>query len=128
MPPHLPGLPPLGGRRVAAAGLAVPGTVGVPRQAAVSAGFSVHVAAVQGQVGHSYSRGHVKLLLLGGQRGQGKMFPGRVALSPARRDQHQLAAASQCWERWRGLSLEPPEAGLPWGHLQVSPKAAAMGW
>lgn len=45
---------PLGGRRVAGTGLAIPGTVGVPGQAAVSTGSPVSLAAVQAQVGDTH--------------------------------------------------------------------------
>lgn len=75
LPPAPPRPPvPLGGGRVAGAGAAVPGAVGVAGQAAVGTGFPIHVAAVQGQVGHPYGRGHVQLLLLGGTKRTGEML------------------------------------------------------
>lgn len=46
----LPATPPLGGRCVAGAGLAIPGTVGITGEAAVSTGRSICLAAVQAQV------------------------------------------------------------------------------
>lgn len=65
LPPHPV---PLGGGGVAGAGAAIPGTVGIPGEAAVGTGLPVHITAVQGQVGHAYSRGHIQLLLLGTKR------------------------------------------------------------
>lgn len=45
------------------AGVAVPGTVGVPSQAAVGTGCAIDVAAMQGQLGNPLVGAHIQLLL-----------------------------------------------------------------
>lgn len=54
---------PLCSRKVARAGGAVPGAVGVSGQAALGAGFPVNVTAVQRQLGHPHHGTDVELLL-----------------------------------------------------------------
>lgn len=59
---------PLPGGVEPGAGVAVPGTVGVPGQAAVRAGRAVDAAAVQGHLRDALAGAHVQLLLEEGQR------------------------------------------------------------
>ena len=54
---------PLGGRGEGRAALSIPGTIGVPGQAAVRAGPAVHPTAVQGHLRQSCVWWHVQLLL-----------------------------------------------------------------
>lgn len=54
---------PLGGGKVSGTLGAVPGAVRVPGQAALGAGFPVHLAAVQGHLRDAQSRAQVQLLL-----------------------------------------------------------------
>lgn len=54
---------PLGVGHVAGAGVAIPGTVWVPGQAALGTGFAVGTAAVQGQLGQRCGRASVELVL-----------------------------------------------------------------
>lgn len=65
---------PLLGEQVWGAGLAVPGAVGIPGQAAVGAGFAVELAAVQGELEQPVGAAHKQLLLLG-QAGQWQSAP-----------------------------------------------------
>lgn len=56
-------LPPLGGWKVSGALCAVPGAVRVSGQAALGAGFTVHLTTVQRHLGDTQSRAKVQLLL-----------------------------------------------------------------
>lgn len=63
---------PLGSGKVSGTLGAVPGAVRVPGQAALGAGFPVHLAAVQGHLGDAQGRAQVQLLLKTGQKNRGK--------------------------------------------------------
>lgn len=63
MPDVLPAEAALPVGDVAGAGGAVPGAVGVPRQAALGARLPVRLAAVQPQHGHAHRGAHIQRLL-----------------------------------------------------------------